>query len=445
MRRYRFVVREYPIYKVINQKLYTIDCVGIGLEDEERNIIVPSPLTNFIRNNYRSKKSGSVSSQNRAAYAICLFLNYCRDSIEEEMDEFLLLKGTGISGLTLEHGYSFISYLSFRSREGQLKASYVKGIKGYINKFYAWLQEENLLETNIKVSYKTMKRITNIDGEPYEKEIIILRDMFENDDLGSDKITEKLSDFGKDRSNLVKEFLDVALDVSEDIYLGICFQFFGGLRRGEVVNLTRDSLLNKPQGKYLDVDDNQDLLFPNKKNTKSEQVKKKRFQPLFWNSVLEYAYREQIAKLKVLEKKKKLNNRHALLVSSRTGNPITGYAYWYQFNRVKRAFLKKILNEGRIDTYQKLSDIDWSTHLTRGVFTHFCFDAGLSISQTALARGDSNLNSMLDYIEGRTIQETLTDALNIIRVAFEKAPNRKITAEISYRQMEKWKGEFYGG
>lgn len=450
MNNYRYVVREYPTYQVINNKIYTIDSVGIGVEDIERNIVFPSPLTNFIRSNYRRKKSGSVSSQSNPAYTICQFLNYCRDMVEEEIDEFLPLKEKGIKGLTVKHGSLFISDLSIQSREGELKGSYVMSKVKHLNKFYAWLKEENLLEEDIKVFYQVNKYSSYIDGNRYEKELTILGDMFDNGELDTiypptqDKITEKLSDFGKDRAKLVKEFLDVAMDVAEDIYLGICFQFFGGLRRGEVVNLTRHSLLTRPQGKYLDVDDNQELLFLHKKNSKSEQVKIRRYQSLFWNSTLQYAYKEQTAKLKLLEQKGKLKNKHALLVSSRTGQPISGNSYWYQFNKVKQAFLKKILDEGRISTYQKLSDIDWSTHLTRGVFTHFCFDAGLSISEVALARGDSNLNSLLDYIEERTVQETLTDALNVVRVAFDKAPNRKITSEISETQMSKWRGDIYG-
>lgn len=49
----------------------------------------------------------------------------------------------------------------------------------------------------------------------------------------------KLKDFGEDRKQLTTHFIRTAMDVAEDIALGLCFQFYGGLRRGEVVNVSR--------------------------------------------------------------------------------------------------------------------------------------------------------------------------------------------------------------
>lgn len=49
-------------------------------------------------------------------------------------------------------------------------------------------------------------------------------------------------DFGENRYELVQRFIKIAQDVAPDITLGICFQFFGGLRTGEVVNLTKEAI-----------------------------------------------------------------------------------------------------------------------------------------------------------------------------------------------------------
>ena len=55
-------------------------------------------------------------------------------------------------------------------------------------------------------------------------------------------MSEKLVDFGENRYELVQRFIKITQDVAPDIALGICFQFFGGLRTGEVVNLTKEAI-----------------------------------------------------------------------------------------------------------------------------------------------------------------------------------------------------------
>lgn len=439
----RFVVREYPVPQFIGSKLYIQECVGIGLQIEGSSIIKPTPLTNFIKLYYRRKNSGSLSGQSNAAHEICKFLNFCLAMKDKGLKDFQSLEQRGIFGLTLTHASLYITELSIRSRSGELNGKYVYKIVRYLNKFYAWLNEEGMLDTKIKVHYTT-KYISSGEGNGHYREVEILKDMFDDNELGTiyppkkTKKSDRLSDFGKDRAELVKKFLQVAQYEAEDIFLGVCFQFFGGLRRGEVVNLDINSIKQNPDGYYLDVDDRRKILFPNKKSTKSEQVKNPRYQSLFWNSLLKFALKEHMERLNAMKKMGIIKNDKALFVSYKTGEPITGSTYWRQFRDVKKAFIAQLSKEGKLSTVQRLSDVPWSSHLPRGVFTHFCFDAGMSISEVAIARGDSSLNSMLDYIEERTVNETMAEAVDKLREVFGKSENSKINSTITSSQNTQW-------
>ncbi|OXM83687.1 site-specific integrase [Paenibacillus rigui] len=435
----RFVVKEYTLEKYVGGKRYAQRVAGIGIQILDTCIIHPLPITNFIRSIFGR---GGISAQKNAAYEICKFLNYCWDMSSNGYDEFSNLVTRGISGLKKLHGSLFISELSTRSREGEIDGGYVRKIIRYLNKFYYWLNKEGLLYEPLQ--FKHVKKQIYYGRDNNNREVEVLEDIFNDGELNTiyppekNKRMKKLSDFGRNRIEILNEFLQFAKIEATDIYLGICLQFFGGLRRGEVVNLDKFSILQKPEGHYVDIDDRQNILFPGKKNTSSEQVKFPRYQALFWNTMLKIAVDEQLSRLDTFRKLGRLKNDRALFISSRTGDAITGSAYWYQFNRAKNAFLMHLCQSGRIALFESLSNIDWSTHLSRGVFTHFCFDVGMSVSEVAIARGDSSLDSLLSYIEERTVQETMADAMNKVKKFFEEASDGKITSRINDKQPLTW-------
>lgn len=57
---------------------------------------------------------------------------------------------------------------------------------------------------------------------------------FPSRDTSKRKVT-KLKDFGEDRNQLTAHFIRTAMNVAEDIALGLCLQFYGGLRRGKLL------------------------------------------------------------------------------------------------------------------------------------------------------------------------------------------------------------------
>ncbi|PEY52375.1 hypothetical protein CN356_31015, partial [Bacillus cereus] len=115
----------------------------------------------------------------------------------------------------LIHGSLYISDLSIRSRKGELNGDYVYKIIRYLNKFYSWLHKQNLLEEKINIFYNVRKISNTYGGTTSESEIYVLGDIFDEGELGTvyppkrTKKKNKLSDFGKNRYEIVKEFLEV--------------------------------------------------------------------------------------------------------------------------------------------------------------------------------------------------------------------------------------------
>ncbi|WP_394191428.1 hypothetical protein [Paenisporosarcina quisquiliarum] len=424
-----YVVREYDILEVNGEVETYISTIGIGIKNTRTNIIYPSPITNFIKSMYRNKGK-SLSSQRNSAYAVTRFLNYITRQISEENNDFIDLKNIGLCGLGLIHGSQYISFLSLKVNAGSLSTNYVNDQMQYLIKFYYWLKIQGIIHDDFKIEYKSIKR-----GN-FER--IVEVNPFDNFELGTiltgrdERVLNKLSDFGSNRYNLTIKFINIARNVAPEIVLGICFQFFGGVRRSEVVNLTRQSIINHGDGLILHIRDNQKLLFPNVKNTSDIQVKTPRNQTLLMNDLMLNIYKEHLSRLDGF--KRKNNNSNVLFASEHTGLPITGKQYHSKFMKVKKALLNTLSTEENINDYLLLAETSWSTHIGRGIFTNFLLDLGLNPTQIAIARGDRNINSALAYVDEKTAIENMKVAINNIREAYEKRESI-----INSETLKKWR------
>ncbi|WP_270339907.1 hypothetical protein [Bacillus mobilis] len=409
---YIFTVKEYDNFHYINGRGIQERVVGIGIKEEKTNRIYPSPLTHYIRTYYRGATK-SLSSQRNAAYELVKFLNYLSEQIRNEGTDFISLKEDGLFGLKLIHGSQYISYLSLKARNEELSSDYVYRIESYLIKFYQWLSTNQIIHEKINV----------------EKD-----SPFNNLELGTiypgrdERVSEKLVDFGENRYELVQRFIKIAQDVSPDIVLGICFQFFGGLRVGEIVNLTKEAIespyywdeANLGERKFiLKIRERHSELFKSKTNRQHEGVKRPRNQALLTNPLLSQVYKEHKQHLKRLNNRNKTKNQNALFIAKRTGEPMSGKTYTELFNKVKKAFLSKISDEGRTEDYLFLTDKKWSTHIGRGIFTNFLLQIGATIPEIAIARGDKNLSSVMSYVEEKNALQLTKEAIDNIRIAAE--------------------------
>jgi integrase len=425
----KYVVSEYSTFDE-NDNPYPSK-IGIGVRSPQTDNIIPSPLTNFIKTLY-SNKGKSISSQRNAAYAITRFLNYIDLQINRQNRNFQFLKNEGLSGLGLIHGSKYISSLSLRVRAGKLSPSYVFTEMYYIIYFFIWLKEQRIIDEDFEVSYKNIKR--------GYKDYTIISNPFDDIELGTilpgkdERVLSMISDFGSNRYKLTRKFINIARNIEPEIVLGICFQFFGGLRRSEVVNLTKQSVKDNYNSMILHIRDNQNILFPNLKNTSHIQVKNPRNQSLLYDDLTVKIYEEHLEKLSLLEKEGTIKNNYGLFISKRTGLPITGKQYYSKFMNVKKALLKKLSNEENVKDYLLLTENAWSTHIGRGVFTNFLLDLGLSPTQVAIARGDKNINSALAYVDEKTAIENMKFAINHIREAYNDQ-----NAYVDEAYLSKWK------
>src|SRR5699024_4413291 len=121
--------------------------------------------------------------------------------------------------------------------------------------------------------------------------LAIASNPFDDIELGTvivgrdERVPTALVDFGSNRYPLTLKFINIARLIALEIALGICYQFFGGLRRAEVINLTKHSVKKTGKNTILEIRDNQDILFSHIKNTSHLQVKKPRDQALLANEL----------------------------------------------------------------------------------------------------------------------------------------------------------------
>lgn len=383
----------------IGGKLENSNIVLIGLKNNITGHILPHPISNFIIKCYINKQLGP-STQVRAARIISMFLNYIYTQIEDEdIEGYSKLEEKGIRGLELQHGADFITYGTYLGRNSET----IDYWETTLTRFYNFLKEQDLIDIDPKIRKAVIKQGKESLLSPFGDSVLDI----ERPNKKQDAIMTTLKDFGDNRYDLVKLFIDVAKVEAPDIVLGIYFQFFGGLRVGEVVNLSESAL--KPKGYrgtdnrafFVDIYDRQEELFPNLINNKYNQVKRPRIQYIIHSTLLNELYERHMSKLEDLKSVKKVKIEDSLFVSHKTGVPISGPNYANKFKRVKERFLDLLRKERYYEDLEFLESLPWSTHIGRAIFTNFLIDQGLGIEEIRDSRGDRSFLSAISYLEKR--------------------------------------------
>ncbi|KAB0443973.1 site-specific integrase [Lysinibacillus fusiformis] len=404
--RYRWITKQTKIEHLLgNNQLESRIVITIAVKDKETGLVVPHPITHFIREKYEFKGK-SLSSQLNPARQIVKFLNFINEQIILKNRDFLQLQEKGIRGLTLIHGSLYITSCT----EKKCQYGYVRGhIERYLIHFYDYLLKMKLLDEEIELDTYITRSGDEAIISPF------LDPTLDTQYPPTDgPIKQKLKDFGDDpkkRNKLVYEFLEEARRVSPEIAFGIGLQIFGGLRRGEVVNLTVGSVSTDflRGSNFVAVLDNQHRLFTHLKDTTKEQVKRPRLQPVLPSDYLKELYD---AHMKLNEKVKK-KNPHAFFVD-RKGNTISGGTYERNFTQVKKAYLDRLNgSSGRYSDWRMLDSAIWGTHIGRGIFTNYLYGRGLDDRQMAILRGDKNTESAKSYIDYRNAISNFQDAMEL--------------------------------
>ncbi|MCU4769475.1 site-specific integrase [Bacillus toyonensis] len=391
--------------KIANDIKYD-EVVMICIKNKVDELVIPHPITDFIRKVYRNRGVG-YHTQLKAARVICKFLNFIYRSIGDDTKGYNELLNQGIRGLKLKHGGDFITQLTYEGVSFK-HSSYCESV---LTKFYIYLKENELIDEIFQVIYRK-------DGEkvgvPYS---LFSKSVFDIERPNKKWINEKLrlKDFGPNRYRLAYEFIEEA--ESSDIALGVCFQILAGLRLGEVVNLTKSSIYETGfrgnDGMWLIIQDNQEELFGHLSSKYDVQVKRPREVFVLNDQRLWEIYHNHMERLKKLEKEWEYKNNNALFISN-NGLPLSGAGYAKRFHRVKKRFLEKLRINRRYEDLEFLTSLPWSTHIGRGIFTNFLIDIGLSIEEIANLRGDKTLTATLEYIEKRTSYNRIKEHVNIL-------------------------------
>jgi integrase len=408
----RYVVREIPIKIRTGGRLKDVRKIIIGFYVEDDDIVYPHPISDFIDKEYFNY-SKSLSHQKLPAYTIVQFLNYLYREANKRDSEFIDLKYKGVFGLTIEHGSSFLNYLA---EEVTLTQDTFTMKVSHLTKFYDYLNNNNLVEQ--KSTIRTKKGQTSeILIPPFKNIKYPLNAQHRKLKKKKDIITNS----NKNRVQLIREFLLTAYLTEPAIALAIAFLFYGGLRSGECMNLLKSSV--KPQGGSLfgekgfviEVRDNQILLFSNQTNTINMEVKKPRDQAVLNDTIVSWLFKQHLKWLDKMDQQNRITNRRALFINSENGEALSGPGFRKKFEKVKTAYLDSLRNtSGRLQDYIDLTETYWSTHIGRGTFTNMIISANFSVEQTAIARGDSNLNSALHYTDVMSTMNNIDTALKIL-------------------------------
>ncbi|MGE7713234.1 site-specific integrase [Priestia megaterium] len=429
---YKFISREVTINKTVRDKMRNMTVIMIGVLDIQSEIVYPHPLTDFITTKYEFKGK-SLNTQDAPAKTVCRFLNYCLQKIEEDNEDFVGLKEEGLKGLKRKHASIYITYSTLKGLQKETVTQYEK----YLTAFYVYLKEMNLIDEDFPIHKKENSKGDVIHTSLFQDSS--LKTEFPSRDTRKEKMAI-LKDFGDNRHELIAHFIRISMDIAPDIALGLCLQFYGGLRRGEVVNLDRGSLnINPGKSMEIQIRDNRKKFFSRLKDTKAENPKRLNYlnitlarQTILDNDLVWAVYDNHMKQLDNMLRVGKCKNVRALILD-RDGNPMSGKVYDRRFKKVKKAFIDSLLGS---EYYYLFTNTVWSTHIGRGVFTNLLISMDFTPTQLAIARGDRNINSALDYIDKTLTNEQIKKAVNELK----KVPKEELGL-IDYASVKRWKNK----
>ncbi|MFT8315519.1 MAG: hypothetical protein ABF633_14905 [Clostridium sp.] len=336
----------------------------------------------------------------RKAHTVVKFLNYIF------FERQYMFKIKTLSKLDIECAYAYLEYYS----RTVSKKTYNRTCRDLTN-FYFDLASQGIFK-NIKIDEFRLIEIYDKKTESYRK---IPESPFDGIPLDNTTEDDKSPILHNIEMQYIPVLLNTALQYTPTIALGIYIQCFGGLRLGEVTNLTRASITPKGGNCLLGMIVNikhrklrKDLIHNITSGGSPKKTRRQAIYPYF-DTLLSKIYREHIKYLNKIENK---NSENALFLNKR-GFPMTGENYRYYFNKLKYKFIKILreagINSGDDYTVEYANQLEfkfkWSTHIGRGIFSNMIGEVADNVLQIAQARGDKRLDSSLTYLQDTTRME----------------------------------------
>jgi len=390
----------YRLTNLYSTRVYTIATIN------QAGIEIPHPVTDFLQK-YRSVKL-SMERERQAASLVCQFLNYVREMAISRDSDFSELYDQGLFGLNFIHGSRFLDHHDNRTNNrGQRVNRNTVDRKEYIlTHFYSFCQRQGVVSQNLIIPTYRNEKGQLLETSPFTRK---------RSNEQKRPVSRGLRDFGENRQQILVELIDTARSMKwgRTIALGLALQAFGGLRRGELVNLITSSVMEIGKSLVVNIKDRQNNLFAHKKNTAKEEVKKERsHQDLLPSQYLIELYREHLSWVNEFTKEVNPLVKDALFIN-RLGRPLTGKGYESMFKQIFNKYLKVLLAQQRYDDYAYLTSKPVNTHTLRGVYTNICLDdLGMSVRETANARGDADDTTVAEYLEQLTAKKKMERAIS---------------------------------
>lgn len=411
----KYKIKICNVQRVKGESVVTEQVVLIvqSIKVNQDSVDIPHPISAFPLH-----MSRVINTQKAYANAVCSFLNFIQKEIESNNPEFDELKQKGLAELKFKHGSQYLNYCGDNLGNSKDTVKYKEHI---LLKFYDYLIIKGILNDKKMVLEK--ETYTDYKGDTITK----IKNPFNNLDLRV-HYPAKANDIEK-RKNMSTQLWHLLLEVCDmyapEITLGLFFQIMGGLRMGEVVNLTIDAITlnDNSSGMTLHIQDRQSRLFKNRKvDLSSSQVKKERLNQMVMDPYkeLDYIYNRHLKLINDIKSETSPECKDALFYNSK-GLPLTGENYRDRFYKVKNKFLE-ILKEKSYSDYVSLKQMKWGTHIGRGIYTNYLIEHGLvdtidgQLNARVLAslRGDKSESSAQAYIDNFTIREDVKRKINNI-------------------------------
>lgn len=408
-----FIVVQREVMKDIGLKERKII---LCLNFKHIDICYPHPVNSFFKSKYFAK---NLANNTIRAYAEDLkgFLNYLINSYEQ----------VGIKNIKLEYVTDYLNFLNEKISEGDLRESTFKRKAMILERFIRWLKDEGEFEGIIHDNNFIKVYVNNFC-------LYVKKNVFEHPDynviLAKENDTDTLfgseviHDFPDNRVEYMKTFLEIALSTVPEIAFGIALQFFGGLRRGEVINLSRDAFSSEIDSEspyfFVNVADRFEEIFPGKINSVNEEVKVVRKQLVLNLGIVNELYKIHKTRIDTINPKSK-----AMFIS-KNGKAICGQSYARKFNYIKEIFLDYIFIKDR-NAYEYLSKHEWGSHFGRGVFTNFLIDdLKWTPHDVMLMRYDKNIGTTQLYVDRITLLRKAKKVLDIVPQLMKSSEISKI-------------------
>lgn len=350
-------------------------------------------VTGYSKYFFKELTNSRIETIEFHAKIIISFLNYIF------FDEGNKSKIKSIAQLTVDHGNEFLKEYGTGRLGGKTKTKVtVEKAEQILNRFYMFLVKECKDLKYISPSDFRINNTTNLSKKwNQNRNSVAYRSVFTvlYPDRTPPRRIKYISGY------VLSELIATAGDMYPHLKLAICLQAFGGLRRGEVCNVTKDkirySLVGKELGWFMVnlkeiTQIRSDLL-------STGEIKRRRIQPIHpvFLSYFKKIYDEHLKLIQDIE-----NPYGALFLNNRM-EAMTANSYEQKFKNIIKVLIERLVNSGNpslLSEANVLMSGRVNTHVLRHYFTQFISELETTRLPTEIAywRGDVSLDSAIVYL-----------------------------------------------